>query len=147
MLTADTLGVDAAGRLLGTPESAEQAAAMLRRLIGGTHRIVTAVVLRPAEGEPVTLVDDATVHVGDVPGPDLERYVASGDWAGKAGGYNLAERWAAGWPIRVEGDPGTVMGLPMRRLVPLLEALGVERAEAPAPAAASDAASTTNGGR
>lgn len=37
-------------------------------------------------------------------------------WAGKAGAYNLAERVEAGWPIEVEGDPGTVMGLPMRRL-------------------------------
>ena len=55
---------------------------------------------------------------------EIERYVSAGGWRGKAGGYNLAERLAAGWPIRCEGDPTSVMGLPMARVAPLLRELG-----------------------
>ena len=50
----------------------------------------------------------------------LQNRLAS-QWRGKAGAYNLADRVADGWPIECEGDPTTVMGLPMRRLT---EALG-----------------------
>jgi septum formation protein len=53
---------------------------------------------------------------GDVDDDAIDEYVASGQWRGKAGGYNLEERLEAGWPIECEGDPTTVMGLPMRRL-------------------------------
>jgi septum formation protein len=133
LLTADTLGIDPDGQLIGTPETEAEASAMLRKLVGRSHRIATGVVLRTVDAEPTAFAEVATVHVGPVPEPDLERYVASGDWAGKAGGYNLAERCAAGWPLRVEGDPAAVMGLPMRRLVPRLERLGVERTEPAVP--------------
>jgi predicted house-cleaning NTP pyrophosphatase (Maf/HAM1 superfamily) len=47
--------------------------------------------------------------------------VDSGQWAGKAGAYNLSERLEAGWPIEYEGDPTTIMGLPMRALMARLE--------------------------
>ena len=40
----------------------------------------------------------------------------SGMWQGKAGGYNLSERHSAGWPLTWQGDPTSVMGLPMHRL-------------------------------
>ncbi len=134
LLAADTLGLDPAGRLMGTPQAPEQALLMIRRLVGATHAIVSAAVLRgPARGdgavEPplVTLTDTALVTFGHVADEALHRYIASGDWRGKAGGYNLADRLAAGWPIVVEGDPATVMGLPMSKLVPALESLDIPR--------------------
>ena len=43
---------------------------------------------------------------------ELDRYLSSGGWRGKAGAYNLAEL-EGHWPIRVDGDPTTVVGLPM----------------------------------
>ena len=43
-------------------------------------------------------------------------YMESGMWQGKAGGYNLSERHSAGWPLTWQGDPTSVMGLPMHRL-------------------------------
>jgi len=54
--------------------------------------------------------------VGAIDDGRIEAYVWGGDWRGKAGAYNLSERVEAGWPITCEGDPATVMGLPMRRL-------------------------------
>lgn len=67
--------------------------------------------------------DRAAVRYGRVSDAAVDEYVASGLWRGKAGAYNLQERLEAGWPVRCEGDPATVMGLPMRRLEPWLARL------------------------
>ena len=56
----------------------------------------------------------ATVAWGGVDAIDLGRYVASGAWRGKSGGYNLTDRVAAGWPVTVTGDGDCVVGLPWR---------------------------------
>lgn len=134
LLCADTLGVAPTGGLIGTPETAEQALAMLRELVGRTHAIVTGVALRTADGaEPCSFADTATVNVGQIDETTLQTYVDTGGWRGKAGAYNLAERLGAGWPITVAGDPGTVMGLPMRRLTAQLVELGVPQAPGPDP--------------
>jgi predicted house-cleaning NTP pyrophosphatase (Maf/HAM1 superfamily) len=67
----------------------------------------------------------AWIEIGDLPARDLEQFLAEGLWRGKAGGYNLPEVVARGWPVRCEGDPQTVVGLPIARLTPLLRtALG-----------------------
>ena len=57
----------------------------------------------------------------------IDEYVATGEWSGKAGAYNLSERMAAGWPIEYDGDPTTIMGLPMRALLARLEQAAAER--------------------
>ncbi|MEM1107658.1 MAG: Maf family protein [Planctomycetota bacterium] len=126
-LTSDTVGIAPDGQLVGTPESSDQALAMLRGLVGRRHVIATGVCLHQSDGTFESFVATAAVDLGPVDEDELQRYVASGQWAGKAGGYNLIERQTAGWPITVEGDPATVMGLPMDRLTPLLEQLGVPR--------------------
>lgn len=125
LLAADTLGVTAAGRLIGTPETRPEAHAMLAALIGQTHTIVTGVALRHPDGRIQTFADTAEVHLGHVNEDQLSRYLDSDQWVGKAGGYNLIERQHAGWPITVTGDPATVMGLPMRRLGAVLGQWGV----------------------
>ncbi len=123
ILTADTVGAALSGRLIGTPETPAAARATLGGLVGAEHRIATGVALRLPDGSRRRLRDTATVRLGPVPPRVVDAYIDTGDWRGKAGGYNLAERLAAGWPLTVDGDPGTVMGLPMRRLGPLLRCL------------------------
>lgn len=120
------LGADTAcvhdGRLVGTPRDAEEARAMIRELRGGRHDVVTGVaIIEPGTGRRLLFADTASVEVGDLSDAQIDEYIASGGWQGKAGAYNLSERLAAGWPIRYEGDPATVMGLPIRRLMRLLD--------------------------
>jgi septum formation protein len=67
--------------------------------------------------------DAARVTMGALSDSDLENYLASGQWHGKAGGYNLLERIDAGWPLTYQGDPTTIMGLPMNRLVDRLNSI------------------------
>ncbi|MFI4870918.1 MAG: Maf family protein, partial [Phycisphaerales bacterium JB061] len=53
-------------------------------------------------------------------------YLDTGLWRGKAGAYNLRERLDAGWAIEYEGDPTSIMGLPMELLRQKLPAWGIE---------------------
>lgn len=130
-IAADT--VCAVGdRILGKPRDRADASAMLRLLSGGDHRTLTGVCLLDRAGGRRLFVDAATVAVGELDDATLDAYLDTGEWTDKAGGYNLADRIAAGWPIRCEGDPTTVMGLPMRRLGPMLDAMGEDLEEASA---------------
>ncbi len=122
MVAADTV-CDLDGTVLGKPHSREEAENMLRAMFERGHVTRTGVCVRSTDSR--FLFDDSSVvRLGTPSEDDLRNYLDSGEWRGKAGGYNLADRIAAGWPIECEGDPTTVMGLPMRRLVPILEELG-----------------------
>lgn len=131
VLGADTLCVKD-GVMLGTPHSAQEASSILRSLSGGTHEVLTGVALiDTTTGRRHVFVDQARVHMGPLTEAMIESYVATGQWQGKAGGYNLRERLDAGWPITFEGDEGTIMGLPMRKLGDRLNALRAAGATGP----------------
>jgi len=122
VLGADTVVVKD-GRVIGQPRDADHAREIIASLSGGAHDVLTGVALLRAGRPRRLLVDAARVEVGEIPAGEIESYVSSGEWRGKAGAYNLADRQRAGWPVRTSGDPGTVMGLPMRRLTPILRGL------------------------
>lgn len=121
------IGADTAcemdGELIGTPTSEPQAAEMIRAFMDREHGVLTGVALVGGSGGREMFVDRARVWMGRLSESELKAYVASGAWQGKAGGYNLLDRLNAGWPLRYEGDPTTIMGLPMKRLVGRLETL------------------------
>lgn len=121
-IAADTVCV-VGDAIVGKPGDRSEAEGMLVRMLGRRHRTITGVCIRNRRGRRLLFSDAAEVRMGDL-GPDrIEAYLDSGEWAGKAGGYNLEDRIADGWPIECDGDPSTVMGLPIRRLIPLLENL------------------------
>lgn len=129
ILAADTIVIKDQ-RLIGKPSDEHDARQILRTLSAGRHEVMTgvAIVELPA-GAPsasldhtprTLLVDCAHVHVGDLGNDRIEAHVASGAWRGKAGGYNIFDQLNYNWPLHVEGDPTTVAGLPMQRVVPIL---------------------------
>ena len=121
-IAADTVCVSG-GMILGKPEDALDARRMLEQLQEEVHVTMTGVCLLRPGCRREFLLDAARVEFGRLEESQLESYLDSGEWRGKAGGYNLVDRQAAGWPVRCEGDPDTVMGLPMRRLQPMLQRL------------------------
>lgn len=124
VLGADTACV-AEGRLIGTPHSRAEAEQMLRSFSGRSHEVITGVaIIDVVTGEREVFSDRARVHVGELTDAQILPYLESGDWAGKAGGYNLSERVAAGWPITWDGDAGTIMGLPVRNVSERLRSRG-----------------------
>ncbi len=130
ILACDTLVVATDGSLLGQPTDREQARLMLEKILGQTHRVITGVALGhwDAQGDfdGTSFTDAARVRLGTVAAERLEAYLDREAWRGKAGAYNLAE--LGDWPFEIKGDPTCVVGLPMRKLMPLLESHGVQHA-------------------
>jgi septum formation protein len=122
VLGADTVCVSSDGEILGQPRDVDDARRMLKTLRNAEHQTITGVCLLPRNrNERIMFCDAATVRVGELSDQQIEEYMASNDWRGKAGAYNFSERVEAGWPIECTGDPATVMGLPMRRLLRYLD--------------------------
>lgn len=87
VLCADTT-VSVGRRILGKPEDAAEAARFMRLMSGRRHRVLTAIALRDTSGSRVKLVETLVRMVVISPAA-LDRYIASGDWRGKAGGYAI----------------------------------------------------------
>ena len=121
VLSADTLVV-LGSEILGKPSSPVDAAAMLRRLAGNEHRVVTAVALAKDSG--VWDRCDVT-HVWFRPLSEemINAYVATDESLDKAGSYGV-QGYGAVLVQRIEGDYYGVMGLPLRLVVELLEEVG-----------------------
>lgn len=120
------LGADTAvvldGEPLGKPADAEQARWMLGLLSGRTHRVLTAVTVLSPLGA-VHVLETALVSFAPLVEARLEWYLSTGESIGKAGAYALQGAGAA-LVERVEGDPTTVIGLPLHRTAELLVAAG-----------------------
>lgn len=117
VLCADTT-VALGRQILGKPEDATHATEMLRRLSGRTHRVITAVAVHDG-GRTRVAASDSRVHFAVVPAHTIERYVASGEPFGKAGGYAIQSAIAA-WIGRIEGSYSGIMGLPLYETAQLL---------------------------
>jgi septum formation protein len=122
VLGADTV-VEIDGRVLGKPTSPADAEAMLSRLSGREHRVVTAVAL--ARDEIVREARDVTrVWFRPVPPEVIRAYVKTGEPRDKAGAYGV-QGYGAALVERIEGDFFGVMGLPLRLVMDLLGAAGM----------------------
>ncbi len=125
VLGADTVIVHR-GRLIGTPTTDSEAREMLRSMRDDEHEVITGIaLLRQETGERELASQAARVKLGPISDEDIDAYVATGAWKGKAGGYNLSERIGAGWPVTFQGDPGTIMGLPVGLVVERLRRFGL----------------------
>ena len=128
ILAADTV-CERDGKVLGKPADEAEARAMIMSLAGRGHGVFTGWCLLGPDGSRRLGRDMAWIEIGAIPAEDFEHFLSGGHWRGKAGGYNLPEVIARGWPIRCQGDPQTVVGLPIDRLAPLLRTAmkGVEQ--------------------
>jgi len=111
------------GRVFGKPADAIDAAAMLRALSGRTHEVLTAVSLVSA-GREAQAASLTNVTVEPLSDADIQRYLDSGDWQGKAGAYAIQGRFEA-HVERLDGSYSGVMGLPLRETAGLLRAFGL----------------------
>ena len=127
VLGADTLVV-VDGAVLGKPDGAGGAAAMLRRLSGRAHEVLTGVALHAAGGCRDGVQSTRVVFRALSP-DDVAWYVATGESADKAGAYSIQGR-ASRFVTRIEGSYTNVVGLP----VELVDGLLREHADGGAPA-------------
>lgn len=124
ILGSDTL-IALGETILGKPTDRAQASAMLRRLRGRDHRIYTAVALYdPARNLQDVGVDIVQVWMKPFSDADLEAYLESGEWQGKAGAYSIQGRGGS-FIERIEGDFTAAVGLPLRLTASLLKKHGL----------------------
>lgn len=123
VLGADTIVV-LDGEILEKPADPDHAVAMLSRLQGRTHEVITAVCL-VANGSEQVLADRTAVTMRAADEALLRAYVATGEPLDKAGSYGIQGPGAA-LIERVEGDFFSVMGLPLRLVLKLLADAGYE---------------------
>lgn len=115
VLAADTL-IALGDTIIGKPNDADEAREILGRLTVETHEVITAVCIVVAEtGGEHAFVETTTVQIDPIDPAELDAYIASDAWQGKAGGYNLDELREV-WNFELDGDPTSVVGLPMKRL-------------------------------
>ncbi len=121
VLAADTT-VTIDGAILGKAATAGEAAAMLRRLSGRVHQVMTAFAIAGGEraGGAVVTSDVEMIELDE---PALADYLASGEWRGKAGAYAI-QGIAAALVREVRGSVTNVIGLPLAEVIAALRELG-----------------------
>lgn len=118
VIAADTVA-ECDGFILGKPHDEEHARSMLRQLSGREHRVLTGLCLwRLGDRQPLVQVAVTTLKMDPLSRAQLDEYLASGQWEGKAGAFGYQDR--LGWVHIVEGSESNVVGLPMELLAELL---------------------------
>lgn len=114
VLGADTVvaAAGAARELLGKPADHIEATQMLRRLSGTRHQVITGVALLGPAGYRQISSDVTYVTLRPMTEEEVQAYVDSGEWIGKAGAYAIQES-ADRFVEKVEGSYSNVVGLPM----------------------------------
>lgn len=122
VLAADTV-VAAGRRILGKAETEAEARACLTLLSGRRHRVLTAVALRLPDGSRRERLVTSIVAFARLTAPQIEAYVAGGEWHGKAGGYAIQGQ-AAAFVRFLSGSHSNVVGLPLFETAQLLRGAG-----------------------
>jgi septum formation protein len=121
VLAADTT-VAMGRRIMGKPADAAEAAAFLVALSGRRHRVITAVCLRRGARVWQREVESA-VKLKRLSDAELNAYLASGEWQGKAGGYGI-QGLAGAFVPWLSGSFTGVVGLPLAETAAMLAAAG-----------------------
>src|SRR5699024_1223015 len=123
VLGADTI-VALGDQLLGKPEDAAHAKWMIGQLAGSSHEVTTGVCVMCWDTEKTHVAHaTSTVSMRPLSLTEIELYVASGDWRGKAGGYGIQDRDP--FVTNMGGSHTNIVGLAMELTLDLLGQCGI----------------------
>lgn len=123
VLCADTT-VAVGRRILGKPADEAEARAFLTLLGGRRHRVLTGIAVK-TDDRLMTRIVESRVRMKRLSTVEMDGYMATGDWQGKAGGYAIHGPAGAFFPW-ISGSHSAIVGLPMVETAQLLQAAGVE---------------------
>ncbi|MBA4764658.1 MAG: septum formation protein Maf [Erythrobacter sp.] len=124
VLAGDTV-VAAGRRILPKAEDETTARQCLELLSGRRHRVYSAIALRAPDGIVRERLSETMVLFKRLSGHEVDIYIASGEWHGKAGGYAI-QGIAEALITRIQGSHSGVVGLPLYETRALLKAAGFE---------------------
>ena len=124
VLSADTV-VSVGRQIMPKAELVEDALANLRTLSGRTHRVYTGVCLVGPRGALRQRLIETRVRFKRLSREDIDSYLASGEWRGKAGGYAI-QGLAGSFVVRLVGSYTNVVGLPLYETLSLLAGEGYD---------------------
>ena len=122
VLAADTV-VGVGRRILPKAEVTDQALMCLSMLSGRGHRVFTGVAIAEPNGKVRTKLVETRVRFKRLSRQDMDDYIASGEWRGKAGGYAI-QGLAGSFVVKLVGSYPAVVGLPLAETVNLLQSAG-----------------------
>ncbi len=122
ILTADTV-VGLGSRILPKAETLDEAASSLRLLSGRNHRVYASLTLVTPKGTMRHKLVESRVRFKRLSRDEMEAYLASGEWRGKAGGYAI-QGIAGSFVVKLIGSYSNVVGLPLYETAALLTGEG-----------------------
>jgi septum formation protein len=122
VLAADTV-VACGRRILGKAESKNQAILCLNLLSGRRHKVLTAVVINAPNGDQIDRLVTSIVTFKKLGQEEIDSYINSGEWEGKAGGYAI-QGVAAAYIRALSGSYSNVVGLPLYETYSMLKGFG-----------------------
>jgi septum formation protein len=125
VLAADTV-VACGRRILPKPEDAATARFCLELLSGRRHRVLGAVELKGPDGRQLRRLVVTAVTFKRLSPVEIDRYLVSAEWRGKAGGYAI-QGLAASFIPAITGSYSNVVGLPLAEIWGMLQGLGYRR--------------------
>lgn len=124
ILAADTV-VAVGRRILPKTEMVDEASSALHLLSGRSHRVFTGICLVTPDRKVRQRIVDTKVRFKRLSGLDIENYLASGQWRGKAGGYAI-QGIAGSFVVKLVGSYTNVVGLPLQETLSLLSGEGYD---------------------
>ncbi len=122
LLAADTV-VAVGRRILPKAEFQDEAAECLLLLSGRSHHVYTAVALATPKGTIRQRLIETKVRFKRLSRLEIDTYLASGEWRGKAGGYAI-QGLAGSFVVKLSGSYPSVVGLPLYETITMLEGEG-----------------------
>lgn len=122
VLAADTI-VSVGRKVLMKPQYIEEAVASLQLLSGRTHRVLTGLCFITPDDKLRTKIVDTRVRFKHLTRPEIEAYIASREWRGKAGGYAI-QGLAGSFVQKIVGSYTNVVGLPLTEVTTMIVAEG-----------------------
>jgi septum formation protein len=120
VIGVDTIGV-LKGKVIGKPKDREHAKRMIKTLAGTTHRVISGLcIIDTLSGKKIKTKAVTKVTFRKVSEAELEKYLDSNHWKGKAGAYAIQGR-AKGFVAKIEGDFTNVVGIPVEILKKMLK--------------------------
>ncbi len=116
------------GKFIGQPGNKEEARQTMKSLFGEFHTVCSGYCVI-APGENVVGRLKSKFRLRKIPDEMLEEYLASGQWKGKAGGYNITDPEFENFGESVEGSKLNIVGFPAERLLPIIEEIAGQKAK------------------